>query len=87
MFFFVVGVFIEITISTSVINEIRNISWIICNINLMPSFSSTYFNKLIGIMGNLNGVNNDDVFGRNGQKVGNIASEREVYQVASTCLY
>jgi hypothetical protein len=67
------------------ISQTSQVSWIICDIQLPISFKTMYFNKLIGLMGNNNDQQFDDIFSRNGIRPQNMSSERSIYQIGMSC--
>lgn len=44
-------------------------------------------NQLVGLMGNFNGNQNDDVFSRDGRYPENINSEKGIFPIASNCKF
>lgn len=65
------------------LNAFQVVSWLSSSISLVDT-ATNYTGKLVGLMGNYNGIANDDVFSRTGVQATNLASERSVYEVATT---
>ena len=57
----------------------------ILNIKLLNGLSDTYNNKLVGLMGNINGNTADDIMSRNRAMPANISLESSIYPIAMNC--
>ena len=57
----------------------------ILNIKLLNGLSDTYNNKLVGLMGNINGNTADDIMSRNKAMPANISLESSIYPIAMNC--
>lgn len=80
---FSTGLTIIFTKSKINLNEFQVVSWLSSSISLVDT-ATNYTGKLVGLMGNYNGIANDDVFSRTGIQPTSLSSERSVYEVATT---
>ena len=62
-------------------NSFQGISWLSASISLINTVSN-YTGNLVGLMGNYNGVADDDVFNRDGNRPASLTLERSVYDIA-----
>ena len=73
-----------LSVQISIMNATQ-ISWMVLNIKLLNGLSDDYSNKLVGLMGNLNGNKDDDIVSRIGIKPANISLESSIYPIANNC--
>jgi hypothetical protein len=76
------GLSVVISLKYVTFNQSQKISWLT---SLVALDNRHYAGKVYGLMGNYNGISNDDLVSRNNGKAPRSMVERDLYDVAITC--
>lgn len=80
------GLSVQISIGNATGAPSQQTSWLIVTISFLNNLADSYTNKLLGLMGNFNGIKNDDLISRSGILPTNITLESSIYPIASNCM-